>query len=93
MRVRVLTFGILKDWLGEAEIAVELTDGATVEDLLEHLSAGHPAPLQRGIAVSVNAEFSRADMVLHDGDEIGLLPPVSGGSSHPARLPSDNGPG
>jgi len=79
MTVRVLSFGVLKDWLGAAELAVELKEGATVTQLLEHLNALRPTPLQRGIAVSVNTEFASAIQVLHAGDEVGLLPPVSGG--------------
>ena len=77
MHVHVLPFGILKDWLGSAS-TVELNEGATVADLLERL--GPAAPL-RGIAVSVNAEYALGGHVLRDGDEIGLLPPVSGGSA------------
>jgi len=85
MQVRVLPFGVMKDWLGAFPVLVELRVGATVADLLENLSAaGHgaqPAPILRGIAVSVNAEYAAATQVLCDGDEVGLLPPVSGGSA------------
>jgi molybdopterin synthase catalytic subunit len=42
----------------------------------------------RGIAVSVNAEYATAGHVLRDGDEVGLLPPVSGGS---ARMADESG--
>ncbi len=80
MKVRVISFGVLKDWLGAQEQAVELPDGATVAELLASLNARQSAPLERGIAVSVNAEFSSAAQVLRDGDEVGLLPPVSGGT-------------
>ncbi|MGB6973396.1 MAG: molybdenum cofactor biosynthesis protein MoaE [Terracidiphilus sp.] len=80
MRVRVLAFGMLKDSLGGAERAVELPEGATVGDLLDRMQAADGAPLLRGIAVSVNAEYARAGEILHEGDEVGLLPPVSGGS-------------
>src|SRR5215469_15721744 len=76
MQVQVLPFGVLKDWLGSSASTVELHEGATVADLLAQL--GPAAPL-RGIAVSVNAEYALAGHVLRDGDEIGLLPPVSGG--------------
>ena len=76
MQVRVLPFGILKSWI--AASTLELQDGATVADLLVRL--GPAAPL-RGIAVSVNAEYAPAAHVLRDGDEVGLLPPVSGGST------------
>jgi molybdopterin synthase catalytic subunit len=83
MRVHILTFGVLKDWLGSAGSSIELEDGSTVADLLERLAhhrAGLAAAL-RGIAVSVNAEYAVAARVLCDGDEVGLLPPVSGGVS------------
>lgn len=81
MKVRVLVFGVLKDWLGAREATVELPEGATVADLFAQLNAQRPVPIPRGIAVSVNAEFVAATQVLREGDEVGLLPPVSGGSS------------
>jgi molybdopterin synthase catalytic subunit len=79
MKIRILPFGVLKDWLGASQ--VELAEGATVADLLEQLSAGPAARLLRGIAVSVNAEYARPGQVLCEDDEVGLLPPVSGGSN------------
>jgi molybdopterin synthase catalytic subunit/molybdopterin converting factor small subunit len=82
MRVRVLPFGVSKDWLGEAA-TVELPEGASVADLLAHLTARltvRPEVL-RGIAISVNAEYATAGHLLREGDEVGLLPPVSGGSA------------
>src|SRR6516225_8685077 len=89
MRVHILTFGVLKDWLGSAGSSIELEDRATVADLLERLAhrhAGTPVAALRGIAVSVNAEFAVASRVLCDGDEVGLLPPVSGGISDPQSV-------
>ncbi len=88
MKVRVIPFGVMKEWLGAAATTVELPPGATVGELLEQLSArlpatsppGWPADGLRGIAVGVNAEYATAEHVLRDGDEVALLPPVSGGS-------------
>jgi len=82
MQVRVLPFGVLKDWLGSAEVTVELPEGSTVAELLRHLQGNQsPRPdLLQSIAVSVNAEYAIATHVLREGDEVGLLPPVSGGS-------------
>lgn len=80
MQVRVLPFGILKEWLGAGDLAMELPEGATVAELLASVAARSPAAALRGIAVSVNAEYAAATQVLHEGDEVGLLPPVSGGS-------------
>lgn len=86
MQVRVIPFGVLKDWLGAAPAAVELREGASVAELLECLSAGLPLPALRGIAVSVNADYATPAQVLREGDEVGLLPPVSGGSERPGPL-------
>jgi len=91
MQVRVLPFGVLKDWLGSSAATLELPEGATVAELLEQLETGQstlqPAPALRGIAVSVNAEYAPASQVLREGDEVGLLPPVSGGrTARPANL-------
>jgi molybdopterin synthase catalytic subunit/molybdopterin converting factor small subunit len=84
MRVRVIPFGVLKDWLGAAPATVELREGASVGELLEwlkveRLSARVAATSLSGIAVSVNADYARAEQILREGDEVGLLPPVSGG--------------
>ena len=82
MQIQVLPFGVLKDWLGASPFPVELPEGATVTDLLVLLSARKSAPTLRGIAVSVNAAYATGLQVLHAGDEVGLLPPVSGGSAN-----------
>jgi MoaE-MoaD fusion protein len=94
MRVQVIPFGVLKDWLGASATTVELPDGASVAMLLERLrttmSTRSADGILSSIAVSVNAEYARGAHILHDGDEVGLLPPVSGGTG-PARTanPSD----
>lgn len=83
MYVRILAFGILKESLGPAE-SLELPEGASVIDLLEHLRSRPPLagmmPDFRSIAVGVNAEYVAANHILREGDEVALLPPVSGGS-------------
>ncbi len=86
MRVRVLPFGILKDWLGASATTLELPEGASVGDLLDRVGElQNSAPALRGIAVSVNAEYATAAHLLSDGDEVGLLPPVSGGTNSVAH--------
>jgi molybdopterin synthase catalytic subunit len=89
MQVRVIPFGVLKDWFGASPAVVELREGASVADLLRQLGrgelgAGDRAQALRGIAVSVNSEYATAAQQLREGDEVGLLPPVSGGSSRAA---------
>jgi MoaE-MoaD fusion protein len=84
-QVRVLAFGVLKDALGP-EKSIGLSDGATVADLLAIISSGHPGVALSGIAVSVNAEYAARSRPLRDGDEVGLLPPVSGGAQHSVNV-------
>jgi molybdopterin synthase catalytic subunit len=98
MQVRVLPFGVLKDWLGSGPVSVELRESATVAELLSQLKAAELATIRQlqaltGIAVSVNAEYATADRVLSEGDEVGLLPPVSGGTAPPARQINGQGAG
>ena len=80
MHIRVLPFGILKESLGADSFELDLPGGATVADLLARLGAKAPAVETLGIAVSVNAEYADRRHVLCENDEVGLLPPVSGGS-------------
>jgi MoaE-MoaD fusion protein len=80
MRVRVLFFGMLKDLAGKASDEVSLPEGATVGDLLSHYA--HDAKLKGmmgSIAVALNQEYAPATAPLREHDEVGLLPPVSGG--------------
>jgi molybdopterin converting factor subunit 1 len=81
MRVSVLYFGVLKDLIGHARSEMDLAEGASVAELLEvhRRRAKGPAPVWDSIAVAVNQEYARAADVLKDGDEVALLPPVSGG--------------
>lgn len=90
MEVSVLPFGILKDTLGASRI--ELPEGSTVGDLLARLSERQANGLLRGIAVSVNAEYAQAEHVLSENDEVGLLPPVSGGAGQAGEGSSAGAP-
>jgi molybdopterin converting factor small subunit len=89
MRVRLLTFGVLRERLCGLEETVELLEGATVGELIEILrgrtsntSMGSAVDegLWRSLAVAVNREYASQVVVLREGDEVALLPPVSGGS-------------
>ncbi len=82
MRVRVLFFGRLKDLAGKSSDVLELRDGASVRDLLEHYALQVPRlkELLSSLAVAVNQEYSGPETKLGSNDEVALLPPVSGGS-------------
>jgi MoaE-MoaD fusion protein len=80
MHVRVLPFGVLKETLGSEPFTVDLPGGATVADLIARLGMRAPAVERLGIAVSVNAVYAERGSMLNENDEVGLLPPVSGGT-------------
>jgi MoaE-MoaD fusion protein len=94
MHVRVLFFGVLKDLLSANGQAMTLPEGATVARLIEQLrGAGEEGTRAHAVwsalAVAVNCEYATSTAVLKDGDEVALLPPVSGGTNNPA---SPDGP-
>jgi len=83
VNVRVRLFGILKADANEETFELDLGGGdMTVSTALETIQARYPQlkPRMAALAYAVNHEFVDADFVLSDGDEIALLPPVSGGS-------------
>lgn len=83
MKIGVLFFGVLKDLVGRSGETVDLPEGARVRELLFYYAREAPRfeAMVPSLAISVNQEYSGADRALRDGDEVGLLPPVSGGSA------------
>lgn len=82
MRVRVLFFGMLKDLLGKTADSVEVPEGASVGDVLSEYARKFPQLKDSlpSLAMAVNQHYAGAETVLNDGDEVALLPPVSGGT-------------
>jgi molybdopterin synthase catalytic subunit len=77
MRVRIRLFAALRERAGTGELELDLPDGARVADALaavEGLAEGIP------LVMAVNREYAQADAVLAAGDELALIPPVSGGA-------------
>src|SRR2546423_11620645 len=81
MQIKVLLFGQLKDIIGKDTENLELQTGSRLSDLMAHYAGQFPKfkPMAGSIACSVNQEYATSSRQLHDGDEVGLLPPVSGG--------------
>ena len=77
MQVRVRLFAILRERAGRSELELELPDSARVDDALAALG-----DIAGGLKVvmAVNREYVSGDTVLHPGDELALIPPVSGGA-------------
>lgn len=80
MNLKVLSFGIAKEIIGQLELPVQLTEAATVADLKQYLTQQFP-DFQKlaSLRVAVNTEYADDATSLHSNDEIVLIPPVSGG--------------
>ena len=90
MRVRVLFFGVLKDLAGKASDSISLPENATLGDVLTHYEELIPRlkDTAASLAMSVNQEYAGPGTRLRPGDEVALLPPVSGGVDPPAAIRS-----
>ena len=66
---------------GRRELSISLEPGATVDTAFAAMASEHPAlaPMRDTLRFAVNREFAEADWTLADGDELALIPPVSGG--------------
>jgi molybdopterin converting factor subunit 1 len=83
VRVSVRLFAGLHDLVGRREVELELVEGATIADLREQLVGQYPAvaPLMSTLVCAVNEEYVPNDHRLGPGDQVALIPPVSGGSA------------
>jgi MoaE-MoaD fusion protein len=83
MRIRVRLFAMLRERAGADELELDLPDGARVADALarmEHIAGGLP------LVMAVNRVYAKGDAPLSAGDELALIPPVSGGAHATTRV-------
>jgi len=82
MKVSVRLFAGLRERAGAQHIEVELPDGAVVGDLLAAMAGTPVGELRPGqCVVAVNREYAAVGEPIRAGDEVALIPPVSGGSA------------
>ncbi len=89
MKHRIRLFAMLREQAGSNTVEVEVDEMATVADALRRLAEQQPA-LAPAIAsmplvMAVNNEYATAETVLAAGDELALIPPVSGGAGEPSE--------
>ncbi len=83
--VTVRLFAGLRERAGSDRLQVELPDGASVADLLAAMDDTPVGPLgPRSCVVAVNREYADRGASVHEGDEVALVPPVSGGAPQSA---------
>ncbi|HXH23537.1 MAG TPA: molybdenum cofactor biosynthesis protein MoaE [Dehalococcoidia bacterium] len=82
MKVSLRLFAGLHDLVGKKDIVMELPEGARVADLKARLADEYPIvrPMLRTLVFAIDDEYIPTDEELHDGAEVSLIPPVSGGA-------------
>lgn len=83
MNVRIRLFAIQRELAGTREVHLELPDGSDVEAAWSALAARHPvlAPGRASLRFARNGDYAEPTTTLTDGDEVAMIPPVSGGAS------------
>ena len=81
IRVRVRLFAIQRELAGTREVPLDLAEGADVEAAWAALVVRHPvlAPGRESLRFARNGDYADPTTTLADGDEVAMIPPVSGG--------------
>ncbi len=82
MKIRVRCFAAVREIVGVSELVVDLPEGSTLIQLISQLRDQFPQleALTGSLLFSVNREYASTDTGLTTGDDVALIPPVSGGT-------------
>jgi molybdopterin converting factor subunit 1 len=83
MHVVVRCFASVRELFGQEALRLELPEGATLAALEAELARRRPDFARLPLARAVNRAYARPEQVLHDGDEVAFIPPISGGAGVP----------
>ncbi len=83
IRVRILFFGAARDAVGNESLELQINSDATVASVFTQLLVNYPALARFGksLLLAVNQEYALPNREISDGDELAILPPVSGGAN------------
>ena len=81
MQIQIKLFASLPDHTGQRELVWPVKKDSTVEDVFEEMSRKYPgiAGFKTSLLFAVNESYVSKNHVMQDGDELALIPPVSGG--------------
>jgi MoaE-MoaD fusion protein len=84
MQITVRFFAMMREHLGTSTATLDVPEGTTAADVFALATQDAPrlSGLQRSVMVMVNEDYAEPDQPLRDGDDVALIPPVSGGE-HP----------
>jgi molybdopterin synthase catalytic subunit len=95
IRVRIRLFAMQRELAGTRQQELELPDDATIEDAWRGLVERFPAlgPGRASVRFAHNGGYAPAETRLANGDEVAMIPPVSGGATHDDEPTGDAAPG
>jgi len=81
VEIKVKFFASSRDIVGSREIEMEIEKGSKTKDVLGILVEEYPGlkELKDQLILAVNKQTSKGNKILEEGDEVAVLPPVSGG--------------
>ncbi len=82
MNVRVRLFARYRELAGTSEMDLDVPANSTARDVFDCVAERYPAmqPMRASTLMAVDAEYVKPETELRDGEELALMPPVSGGS-------------
>ncbi len=78
--LHIYFFATHREAVGAREMTLQVAEGTTVGDVWEMLRQRYPKLRTTRPAAAINQEYAEPDTLVHDGDEIAFIPPVSGGA-------------
>ena len=80
MEINVKLFALGRDLIGKNQLRITVNEGASVDEVIKALTAAYPQfSTLTTFMVAVNQEYADRQTVLQNGDEVAIIPPVSGG--------------
>jgi molybdopterin synthase sulfur carrier subunit len=80
MKYKIKAFGISREIIGSKVLVLEIPEGYTIAAMKQELFQKYPSFAGlKSLYVAVNNEYADEDVLIKEGDEIALIPPVSGG--------------
>jgi molybdopterin converting factor subunit 1 len=92
MRVQLYFFGAARDAAGHSQVEIELPSSCHAANAFEEVLIAYPALRRfgRSLLFAVNQEYARGEREIHEGDELAVFPPVSGGAMTEAAEETEN---
>jgi molybdopterin converting factor subunit 1 len=81
MKIHIRYFASLREQVGRGEEAIEVHEGATIDEARAALLDRYPAirPIVSRSVYAVNRAYMPIETILHEGDELVFIPPMGGG--------------